>query len=111
MKRQLLWNMKAEMEEERIKYFFVIINDNRETRVISQRILENLAPVDEFQERQGKADNLNYKLMTFYSPMVLDNNSLFKIYAGTKKRDNRLYDRHKNGINSLEEYVQKEISK
>lgn len=111
MKRQLWWNLKPELDEERIKYFFVIVNDNREIGVISGRIIENLAPVDELQERGGKANDLNYKLMTFYSSIVLDNPTLFRIYAGAKKRDVRLYEREKNGINSLEEYVQSEIKK
>ncbi len=47
MKRQLWWNFVSEALEQRRRYFFVIINDNREIGVISNRIFSELQPIDE----------------------------------------------------------------
>lgn len=111
MERQLWWNFRAQPQEQRAQYFFVIINDSREIGVISSRVVEQLAPVDESQERDGKAGNLHYQLMMFYSPKKLEEWQLRKIYNGNRKRDHRLYERHEGGIESLEEYVLGEIKK
>lgn len=111
MKRQLWWNFTPEPNEERAQYFFVIINDSREIGSISTRIIEQLAPVDEMQEREGKAGDLSYKLMTFLSNKTLSSWKRDKIYLGKKKRDFRLYEREKLGMDGLEAYVQSEIKK
>ena len=111
MERQLWWNFRAQPQEQRAQYFFVIINDSREIGVISSRVVEQLAPVDELQERDGKAGNLHYKLMGFFSPRKLEGWQLRKIYNGNIRQDFRLYERHKDGIDGLEEYVLSEISK
>ena len=89
--------------------FFVIINDNREIGVISNRIFSELQPIDELQERGGKAGDLQYKLLVFYSHETLPLWRREKIYKGKQKRDFRLYERRKMGMDGLEEYVQKQI--
>ena len=86
MKRQLWWNFRQEPLEERMQYFFVIINDSREIGSISSRVIEQLAPVDELQEREGKAGDLSYKLMVFFSQKKLTNRKLTEIYDGKKKK-------------------------
>lgn len=111
MKRQLWWNFRPEFPEQRAQYFFVIINDSREIGSISSRIIEQLAPVDEMQQRQGKAGDLSYKLMVFFSEKNLENWRLKKIYEGDKKRDFRLYERGRTGMDGLEAYIQSEIEK
>jgi len=109
MKRQLWWNFVSEALEQRRRYFFVIINDNREIGVISNRIFSELQPIDELQERGGKAGDLQYKLLVFYSHETLPLWRREKIYKGKQKRDFRLYERRKMGMDGLEEYVQKQI--
>jgi hypothetical protein len=109
MERQLWWNSMPQPQEERVQYFFVIINDGREIGTISTRIFEQLAPVDELQERDGKAGHLSYRLMMFFSPKKLEGWQLAKIYRGSQRRDNRLYERQKDGISGLEQYVLREI--
>jgi len=111
MERQLWWNLRTEPQEERAQYFFVIINDSREIEKISTRTIEQLAPVDELQERQGKAGDLKYKLMMFLSPKKLETWNMRKIYQGAIKRKERLYEREKTGIDGLEEYIQSEIKR
>jgi hypothetical protein len=111
MKRQLWWNFRPEPQEERVQYFFVIINDSREIGSISSRIIEQLSMVDEMQERDGKAGDLSYKLMVFFSEKRLTNWKLDKIYEGDKKRNFRLYERERTGMDGLEAYIQSEIEK
>ncbi len=105
MQRQLWWNFRPQAEEERAQYFFVIINDSREIATISTRAIEQLAPVDELQERDGKAGDLMYKLMVFFSPRKLEPWQLRKIYDGNVKRDHRLYERERTGVDGLEAYI------
>ena len=111
MKRQLWWNFTPKPKEQRAQYFFVIINDSREIGTISGRIIEQLAPVDEIQEKKGKAGDLSYKLMMFFSPQKLPKWKLREIYQGPTKRDFRLYEREKTGTDGLETYVQSEIAR
>ena len=109
MQRQLWWNFKPEPQEQRVEYFFVIINDSREIGTISTRIIEQLAPVDEFQDRDGKAGNLDYKLIVFFSQRKLEPWQLRKIYDGNTKRDFRLYRRERTGVDGLEAYVMDQV--
>ena len=111
MERQLWWNLRPDLTEERIEYFFVIINDNREIKEISTRTIEQLAPVDELQEGSGKVGDLNYRLMTFFSPRKVSTGDMDRIYQGKVKRKERLYRREKNNFQALEEYVKSEIQK
>jgi len=111
MERQLWWNLRVEPEEQRVQYFFVVINDNREIGIISSRVIEQLAPANELQEKRGKAGTLHYKLMEFFSPKRLEAWQLRKIYDGNVRQDFRLYERHEGGIDSLESYVLDEIRK
>jgi len=109
MQRQLLWNSRANEEEQSMRYIFVIVNESRERESIKSKIIETLAPVDNFVKREGKSGANPYCLLVFDSPKRLENPS--SIYNGAVKRDIRLYERQTTGIDGLEDYIIKELSK
>ncbi len=111
IKRQLWWNFIPNPSYENIQYHFSIINDNREIRNISSRIINELSPVDELEKRTGDAANLNYCVMSFSSYVHIDERNLSNIYKGKIRKDERLYDRKTIGRDGLEAYVQKKIQK
>jgi hypothetical protein len=109
MQRQIWWNFIPNPDDENIQYHFVIINDNREIRNYSSRILKELAPVQELDERTGKAGNLNYCLMSFLSHIHIDYRNISNIYKGRVRKDERLYDRRTTGRDGLEDYILSKI--
>lgn len=111
IQRQIWWNFIPNPGDRNIQYHFAIINDNREIRNLSSRIINALAPVDELEERKGKAGNLNYNLMSFLSHVAIDYIQFSNIYEGKVRKDERLYDRERTGRDGLEEYIQKKIQR
>ncbi|MBD3247241.1 hypothetical protein GF378_01320 [Candidatus Pacearchaeota archaeon] len=111
IQRQIWWNFIPNPGDRNIQYHFAIINDNREIGNLYSRIIKELAPVDELEERKGKAGKLNYCIMSFLSQKNIDFRNLSNIYKGRIKKDERLYDRQRIGRDGLEEYVQKKIQK
>jgi len=109
--REIWWNSVPVPDEERTHYFFVIFNDSRERRKIKSRIIEAFASVDEFRESSGKVNEDSYNLISFYSIRSFENWQKRKISQGNWKRDERLYEREKNGREGLENYVASRISK
>ena len=103
MERQLLWNDRMKPKEEIVRYFFVIINESREAEAIKSRLFESLAPVDEVTERSGKAGQSQYFIIALNSQKKLENIS--SIYRGRIRKDTRLYERNREGIDGLENYV------
>ncbi len=111
VERQLWWNFVGIPAEEKIKWFFVIVNDKREIRKISNRIFGRLAMIEELVEREGKADGMNYKLLVFNSEKKLEKDDISSIYRGYVKREERLYTRKRLGIDGLENYVQRKLKR
>ncbi len=51
VKRQVRWNMETDTGEQvrlRHKYTFLVVNENKEINRITERIFQQLAPVDEY---------------------------------------------------------------
>ncbi|RLG12736.1 hypothetical protein DRN73_01670 [Candidatus Pacearchaeota archaeon] len=109
--RGIWWNNIPIPDEERVQYFFVILNDSRETRKLISRIVEMFAPVEEFQEHRGVVRGNHYDLVSFYSRRSFENWQKRRIYKGNWKRKERLYERAKEGIEGLENYVISELNK
>lgn len=108
---QLIWNLTANSEERNIKYFFAIINAPREAEAIRNRLISALAPVEEidFHERKGRIHQTNYHILSLKSSVKLEN--LSQIYKGKIKKDERLYEREKDGMDGLEAYVISKLQK
>jgi hypothetical protein len=107
--RQLWWNYVAIPSERKLNWLFVIINDKRESNVISNKIFGKLAMIEDLVEIDGKSGNRHYKILVFKSKKTLETNELSSIYRGMKKRDVRLYLRARKGIEGLETYVQRKL--
>ncbi len=105
IRREIWWNTIPLPDEERSQYFFVVLNDSRETLKIRTRIVESFAPVEDFQEFSGKVDTQPYSLMFFYSRRFFDLNKKTRIYKGKWKKNERLYERFRDGLRALEDYV------
>jgi len=103
--RQLWWNYTAIPDEEKLDWFFVIVNDKREINVISNRIFGKLAMIEDLVEREGKVKDRTYKLLVFKSEKTLEADELSFIYRGKRERDVRLYVRVRKGIDGLKTYV------
>ncbi len=111
VERQLWWNFVGIPAEEKIRWFFVIVNDKREIRKISNRIFGRLVMIEELVEREGKADGMNYKLLVFNSEKRLERDDISSIYRGNVQRDERLYMRKRLGIDGLEKYIQGKLNR
>lgn len=87
---------KSESNPERLEWWFLIINQNREIEEIQQRIYNFLAMIEEEKSFGGvvKGTGLRYKLINFESKKKAEWNQLSKIYKKVIK-DTDLYDREK----------------
>lgn len=95
--RELRWNAIANTSEGKYEWIFLIINDNRETERIVQKIYEELHPIENTLVRTEGAINgtgLRYKLISLDShgkcPPYTDWNKIFK---GKRIKDRELYER------------------
>ncbi len=101
--RELRWNARANTSERKYEWTFLIINDNRETERILQKIYEELHPIENVLLRTEGAINgtgLRYKLISLDShgrgpPYV----EWSKIFQGKRTKDRELYERKsENGL-------------
>lgn len=102
---QLLWNFRVNPEEENARYVFAIVNDSREIEAIKSRLMEAFSPVDTIGlvEKKGRVHQTDYYIIAFNSHKKLENPN--KIYRGKIRKDPRLYEREKTGMEGLEAYV------
>lgn len=109
--RQLKYNStRSENNLECMKWFFLIINQNREIGGISDKIYKLFAPIEEegiTYEGTIKKTGLRWKLISFDSRKKVESSELRKVYDGRILSDRKLYDR--NEIDGLEKYIINEL--
>jgi len=102
MERQLLWNCMPDYIEEAGRWYFFIVNEQREIRRIQARILNRLQPTRNITERKGDIQDLKYKLLILHSPVPEGETSFDNIYKGVKVRQERRLDEDReDGIDGL----------
>lgn len=114
MERQLWWNFDASVDEERqiVRYFFVIVSDKRDTKIMINKLYNTFGPIEPVTKREGKIKRIPYTLISFDTYNKEPNNGyLQQVYKGKKKKDVRLTDRIRSGIDGLENYVRRQIEK
>ena len=110
IKSQVFYNFRRSTDNlECMKWWFLIVNKNREIADIENRIYSLFAPIEEESlsfEGTIPHSGLRYRLISFDSRKKVEKHELGKIHKRTK-RDNSLYDRR--AINGLEDYVVKRL--
>jgi hypothetical protein len=116
LERQLWWGFETINperhlpEDETVRYYFVIINDKRESMQIENRIFRVGRPIDTPQIKRGKFGKMNYTLISFLTQNFrIEGDWIREIYSGRVVEDKRLYEREsddkKTPIEKLEDYV------
>nr|MBA4404999.1 hypothetical protein [Nanoarchaeum sp.] len=95
--RRILWNREYNFQGENVtRWYFLIVNAQREITGIRKKIYEGLAPVDNIEDldksRVKSTEGLYYDLFRLESPKPRFNNPL-GIYNGKWKRERSLYTR------------------
>jgi hypothetical protein len=112
IQRQVRYEFRSEADPVAHHMNFLIVNDQRAARQISQRLQEILAPVDEVQIRTSgavKGTGVRYFLLSFtsYAQNPL-NVPLQRAYKGRIKRDSSLAERQ--APQGLVDYVNSHFS-
>ncbi|MCX8159113.1 MAG: hypothetical protein N3D20_02375 [Candidatus Pacearchaeota archaeon] len=107
-KATIFWNLRINPLEQNARYYFAIFNDEREIEKIKTNLLLALGPIDDYLERKGKINNLPYLIMALTSWKEIQD--WRQIHKGNIKKEPRLYERTKDGIDGLERYVINELA-
>ena len=111
-KRQIRWEARSEDNPPQHVYNFLIINENREIRRITQRLSELLKPATEprtLVEGIVPATRLRYQLITLtsYQNASPDKIELRIVYKGRITRDRELYQR--KSVDGLANHVEEQV--
>jgi len=115
LERQLLWNLRTNVNPQTISYYFVIVNDSREIAEIKERIFGKFHSIDELKEvpSEGNIGGLPYLIMRFNTfNKQVGISEIVSAYNGPVKKDPRLYEREEpNGFDNLVTYVESKLEK
>jgi len=97
LSRQVRYHcMRSNVNSENNEWFFLIVNDKKEIRDISDRIYNLLKPIEEEAlALEGRVDNdleLYYKLIRFESEKSVEKYKVKEVYQGRVLLDRKLYD-------------------
>lgn len=111
MENQLRWNCIPNEKERKQEWYLAIINSSiKELNRLYCRTLKQLAPIEEFVERNGKVNGLCYKIINVLTETTPKQVNFDKIFQGRRTEDRELYEREKTGLDGLEAYIVRSLT-